>query len=320
MKKLLFSFAVSAIASVTLAANSTTIWRSAEKNNDASTVAKIVSNKKGLLNFNLYELDMNNLKSALTGAAQRGSSAISGSVVSFPNAEGVLENFTVYESSNMEAGLASRYPEIKSYYGKGIDDPTAVIYFSISPLGLQTMELSADNPAVFIEPYTTDLSSYAVYQKSDKTNSLTKFECSVLENAKHSINSGTGTLARPNADDGMLRTFRLALSVTGEYTVYFGGTKALALAAMNNSMTRVNGVFEIDFGVHMNLIATTDLVIYTSASTDPYSAAAAGSGGAWNQELQTTLTNTFGNRDMILGIYLVPVVVVETQAVLPVFV
>jgi hypothetical protein len=56
-----------------------------------------------------------------------------------------------------------------------------------------------------------------------------------------------------------LRTFRLAMSVTGEYTAYFGGTKALALAAINNTMTRVNGVFEKDFAVRMVLIANTDL-------------------------------------------------------------
>jgi chitodextrinase len=98
-----------------------------------------------------------------------------------------------------------------------------------------------------------------------------------------------------------LRTYRLALSVTGEYTTYFGGTKALSLAAMNNTMTRVNGVFEMDFGVHMNIIANDDVLIYTNASTDPYSAASTGSGGAWNAELQNNLTNTIGNEAYDIG-------------------
>jgi hypothetical protein len=52
--------------------------------------------------------------------------------------------------------------------------------------------------------------------------------------------------------------------------------KHLALAAINNTMTRVNGVFEKDFAVRMVLIANNDAVIYTSASSDPYSAAATG--------------------------------------------
>jgi hypothetical protein len=127
---------------------------------------------------------------------------------------------------------------------------------------------------------------------------MNRFECRVIDQAQEE--SGVSA-ARPNADDALLRTFRLAMSVTGEYTAYFGGTKALALAAINNTMTRVNGVFEKDFSARMVLIANTDTVIYTSASTDPYSAAATGSGGAWNQELQTTLTNNIGNANYDIG-------------------
>jgi hypothetical protein len=143
------------------------------------------------------------------------------------------------------------------------------------------------------------LSSYSVYTSSDKIASLSKFECKVIATAHKDLDKSLA--ARPNADDGKLRNFRLALSVTGEYTSYFGGTKALALAAINNSMTRVNGVFEKDFGVHMNLISNNDLVIYTSASSDPYSVASTGSNGAWNQELQTTLTNVIGSANYDIG-------------------
>lgn len=89
------------------------------------------------------------------------------------------------------------------------------------------------------------------------------------------------------------------MSVTGEYTAYFGGTKALALAAINNTMTRVNGVFEKDFGVRMNLIANNDAVIYTNASTDPYSASSSMSN--WNSQLQSTLTSAIGEANYDVG-------------------
>ena len=106
---------------------------------------------------------------------------------------------------------------------------------------------------------------------------------------------------RPNADDKSFRTYRLALSVTGEYTAHFGGTVALALAAMNTTMTRVNGVCEIDFSLHMNMIANETAIIYTNASTDPYSSATAGAGGAWNSELQANLTSVIGNGGYDIG-------------------
>jgi hypothetical protein len=39
------------------------------------------------------------------------------------------------------------------------------------------MEIYGDKSAVFIEPYTKDLSTYVVYKKSDKKDDLSKFEC-----------------------------------------------------------------------------------------------------------------------------------------------
>ena len=248
----------------------------------------------------LLDLDVASLKTSIQNASDRFSVAkTSNVVISLPNENGQMENFRVYENSNMDPELAAKYPEIKSYIGIGIDNPTSTGYFSVSPLGFKGMILSADKSAVFIEPYSKDLKTYSVYRKSDKTQSLDKFECKVISDANSQLDNEVQ--ARPNADDATLRTFRLAMSVTGEYTAYFGGTKALALAAINNTMTRVNGVFEKDFGVRMVLIANTDLVIYTAASSDPYSAATAGSGGAWNGELQNTLTSVIGEANYDVG-------------------
>jgi hypothetical protein len=121
----------------------------------------------------------------------------------------------------------------------------------------------------------------------------------VIDVAQKGVANTTNLAARPNADDAKLRTFRLALSCTGEYTTYFGGTKANALAAMNNTMTRVNGVFEKDFAARMVLIANNDAVIYTNASTDPYSAASGMSN--WNSQLQSTLTSVIGEANYDIG-------------------
>lgn len=245
----------------------------------------------------LFNLNLNSLRSSLLNApARTANGRISNTVMAIPNADGVLESYRVYENSNMDPALAARYPEIKSYIGIGIDNPAATAYFSVSPLGFKSMVLAADKSAVFIEPISADLGTYTVYRKSDKKQSMTPFECSVIDEAAPQLNSDS---ARPNADDGLLRTYRLAMSCTGEYTVYFGGTKALALAAINNSITRCNGVFEKDFGVRLILISNTDAVIYTSASTDPYSNASSMS--QWNSQLQSTLTSVIGEANYDIG-------------------
>jgi hypothetical protein len=290
MKKNLLSFVMIAITFTGFAQKS--LWKSTS----AKSNGIVFENKKSISTPKLYELDSNMLKEELLNTPRNATSIQkSNTIVPFPNAEGIMENFRIYEFSNMDPALTARYPEIKSYGGQGIENPTSSIYFSVSPLGLQTMVINADKSAVFMEPYTKDLSTYVVYKKSDKAASLSKFECSVID----ILPKTQASVLRPNADDSLLRTFRLALSVTGEYTTYFGGTKALALAAMNNSMTRVNGVFEKDFSARMVLIANNDVLIYTSASTDPYSAAA--SMANWNLELQNNLTAVIGNANYDIG-------------------
>jgi hypothetical protein len=263
------------------------------------TTSEIFENKTNIISPKVYSLNINGLKNALANAPKRlGAGEKSEIIISFPNSEGKMENFKVRENSNFDAELATKYPDIKSYVGEGLNDPNSTVYFSVSPLGLSSMEIYGDKSAVFIEPYTKDLSTYVVYKKSDKKDDLNKFECTVIDVAQKGV-ANTNVAARPNADDAKLRTFRLALSCTGEYTAYFGGTKANALAAMNNTMTRVNGVFEKDFAARMVLISNNDAVIYTSASSDPYSPAAQMNN--WNSQLQSTLTSVIGEANYDIG-------------------
>ncbi|MDT3405993.1 UNVERIFIED_CONTAM: hypothetical protein QE387_000310 [Pseudacidovorax intermedius] len=259
----------------------------------------VFENKTGIIQPRIFSLDINGLKNSLARAPKRLSAGEKSEVIiSFPNSEGKMEHFKVRENSNFDPQLAAKYPEIKSYVGEGLEDPSSTVYFSISPLGLSSMEIYGDKSAVFIEPYTKDLSTYVVYKKSDKKDNLSKFECTVIDVAQKGV-AGSDLAARPNADDAKLRTFRLALSCTGEYTSYFGGTKANALAAMNNTMTRVNGVFEKDFSARMVLISNNDAVVYTNASTDPYSPASGMSN--WNSQLQNTLTSVIGEANYDIG-------------------
>ncbi len=48
-------------------------------------------------------------------------------VISLPNAEGNLERFEMFEASNFAPELQERFPEIRSYVGKGLDDVTAQV-------------------------------------------------------------------------------------------------------------------------------------------------------------------------------------------------
>ncbi|WP_051364362.1 reprolysin-like metallopeptidase, partial [Flavobacterium limnosediminis] len=272
------------------------LWK---KNNATETSGRITPSN--LPQKNIFDLDLPAMKKMLAKSPKRDASNItSNTIISLPNGEGKLENFKVYENSVMAPELAAKYPEIKSYVAVGIDNPHARAYFSSSPLGFKSMTLYHNQPAVFIEPVSKDVNTYTVYKKSDHTEALDNFDCKVIDQAINPTpaNSNTSSYAR-GADDAKLRTFRLAMSCTAEYAAYFGGTKAAALSAMNNTLTRINGVFEKDFGVKLILIANNDAIIYTNASTDPFSDSS--SYTSWKTQNQSNLTSVIGEANYDIG-------------------
>ncbi|MFC0603351.1 immunoglobulin-like domain-containing protein [Winogradskyella pulchriflava] len=267
------------------------LWQKQTVN--SSTVLK--SNHQSLKEFHSFNLNTESLRQSLNGVAQRNNfTTQSTTILLFPNYEGKLERFSIKEASVMHPDLQARYPDIRSYVGQGIDNPSSVLRFSLSPNGLNAMILSSSGASTFIEPVSNGSNLHIVFNRKNRLSYNDDFECEVTENIRRSLSSG---VVQKNADDGVLRTYRIAVSATGEYTQYHGGTKALALDAINTTMTRVNGIYESDFNVTLQLIANTDDVIYTSTSSDPYGNSTSG----YNSQLQSTLTSQIGESNYDVG-------------------
>lgn len=237
----------------------------------------------------LYTLDINVLKQALKGVSSRTDEG-KGGVISIPGIDGKLERFQVWEYSNMAPELQEEYPDIKSYIGTGIEDHTAYLRFSLSPVGFSSM-ITRSGISEFIEPYSQDRTVYAVFDSNARKNQkLDPFTCSTAENLGVQVGNKNNAVNKKAAG---FNTFRLAMSCTGEYAQYHltaAGTpanatdaqkKAVVLAAMNTTLTRLNGLFEKDLSVHFNLIANNDNLIFLDAATDPYTNG--GPGEAQNQ-------------------------------------
>ena len=86
----------------------------------------------------------------------------------------------------MEAGLAARFPGIKTYAGQGIDDPTATIKIDFTELGFHAMVLSDINGDIFIDPYRQlDTRNYIVYYKKDFKKKNPFGEIGLVESLGH---------------------------------------------------------------------------------------------------------------------------------------
>jgi len=217
-------------------------------------------------------------------------------IFELPLPEGGLSRFSVTEYSMMEPGLASKFPDIKTYNIKGIDDPYAVGKLDITMHGFHAMVLSPRGD-YFIDPYSSDeMDVYISYYKKDFSSDKI-FKCDFdpevnIHDSEPFLNRGS-IVCGPE-----LRSYRLACAATGEYTVFHGGTVAAGQAAIVICINRMNSVYEKDFAVRMVLIANNDTLVYTNSSTDPYTN---NNGVTMLGQNQSNLDNVIGNENYDFG-------------------
>ncbi len=235
-----------------------------------------------------YSLDSDALFQMLSQQIVRNGNEV---LIYFPDEKGTLQSYLVKENPVFAPELAAKYPDIKSYIGYSTAREGERIRFSWSHRGLQAMMVHADrNRTTFMQKTTEQGDKYVVYSGDNRSKEASGFVC-YTEAALAKEEAG---LAQRLVDDGQLRRFRIAVSATGEYTEFHGGTVSDALAAINATITRVNEVMETDLGVSLELVANNDLVVFTDPDTDPYD-------GDLSAQLQATLTSIIEEANYDVG-------------------
>jgi hypothetical protein len=299
MRKMLFG--VLATLSLQFAsAQQNNFWTSRDAGVVQITANRAAQRASFPANYKLFDLNMTPFRQEMMSVAGTARTKAS-TIITLPNADGGLETFELVEASNFEPALQDRFPDIRSFSGKGITDPSATVKLSISAQGMQSMVLRANNREdEYIESYAADQPVYAVFKAQRKAGQM-PWACNTADrNLANALNQQVGQQFSIARSGGNLKTYRLALSCNGEYANYFGATSAaqvgLVLAAFNNTLTRCNGIFEKDLALHLNLIPTTTNVIYYNAGTDPYTTLA-----NWNVQLENTLIANVGEANYDIG-------------------
>ncbi len=254
--------------------------------------------------YRTFRLNKNALQEILKSAPLEAESILmnSGTILTIPMPDGTFQRFAIKESPIMEAALAAKFPEIKTFMGQGIDDPTATTRFDMTPKGFRAIILSKDG-TIYIEPYANgDTSNYVSFNKANLENDKNHFCLVSSKDTPIDFSSSTNKrfLDTPNiGGGGNLRTYRLAVATTGEYSVAVGGgTVGGTLAAIATTMNRVNGIYERELSVRLVLIGNNNLIVYTNGATDPYTN---NNGDALIGENQTNVTNVIGTANFDIG-------------------
>lgn len=255
-------------------------------------------------NYMVFQLNIENLKQQLLEAPHRNESqGQSNTIVQFPNVKGELETYRVVETAifSSEYG-ANANSNIKTYLGSRADDSGTRVRFSVTPLGLKAMISEPGKEIFYIQPVTkVSNGQYLVYNRNAKVDSSETFEC-LTEDLEVLSRTETPSLHR-DANDQLLRTFRIAISTTSQYTNFWndgnagnGGAQQDALAQMVSTLNRMNEIFEVDMAITFQLVDTVDdpAIDLVYSGTDPY-------GFDLNGDLQDNLTATVGESDYDIG-------------------
>lgn len=301
---------------VSLSAQNSRYWSDIEPNQMVLRSGAVLENAPST--HRLLSLDFEKLKSELADAPMEFTNAARNRpvVISLPMPDGSYEEFEVVESPTMMPGLAAKYPGIKSFYGTSSTLKGARTRFDYSPTGL-VGSVEYENNSVYFSPAATLQTEYYVcFYKKDlwAENDFPARTCGlsgnpILEIDDSTIGNDDGhghnhdhdhdnepVVSRDLGEKVELRTYRMAITSTAEFSAAHGNTPTSVMSAVNTAVNRLNLFFGGDCDVKFTLVDNTDELFFFDTATDPFNINA-------NSESQTSANQNLVNSVIGAGNY-----------------
>ncbi len=233
---------------------------------------------------------------------------VPGVVINVPLSNGQAVDLELFESPIMAPGLAEKFPDIKTFKGFGVGDTSVSARFDFTEKGFRAIIFSDGETYYFDPASTVDASQYQRYARSEYIgeSSEKSFTCTVvspLQGITEASLANNDLLNKSSAQKtsvsgSVLHTYRLAVATTGEYTQFHGGTVNAGMAAVVTAINRINEVYERELSVRYTLVGNNNQLIYTNASTDPYT-----NNDGYNMlaENQTAIDSVIGSGNYDIG-------------------
>lgn len=269
----------------------------------------------------VFRLNQSSLKDSLKNLPLQDSDAarVNPLIMQIPMPDGSIQRFRMEETDVISPENAASLPDWKTFTGYGIDNPQAVGQFDWTVLGFHGYILTGKDTVV-IDPYQRgDTENYLVYNKSEYGKPADEFFCSVEDKMKKTIETDHESDFAPTVPKftfgGSVRTYRLAIATTGEWSRNAAGAdptnptqtplqiRQAAYAVVITTINRLNGIYTRELAsrfqnVNPNLDNNQTNIIFDNPNTDPY----------LNEDTtaeltknQTTLDNRVGTNNYDIG-------------------
>ena len=249
----------------------------------------------------VYRLDQTVLQRILAESSPEGAVARGKRVmISVPAPDGKFLSFRFEQSSVLAPELAQKYPDIETFSGQGADDPTTSVRFSRTSHGFQATVVRPTGVFVVAPQNRGDTTRYVVTEIDGTLDVM--FQCLVdafAPGAGGAIDLGQIAALGIAPAGTQLRTYRLAVAATGEYTQFVRVTESTqvadALAAIATTVNGINAIYEVEVAVRLMIVGTNDQIIYTDPATDPFPLSNK------NAETQSAIDDEIGDANYDIG-------------------
>lgn len=257
----------------------------------------------------LHRLDERALRAQLAQAPMEGANEEGKRlIVTLPAPDGSLQRFAVEESSIMELELQAKFPDLRTYAARGVDDPSLTARLDFTDAGFHAQVIGRLGRWVTDPLPEAGAAVYQTYARRAAVPSAAAaaFQCGVSELQQKQMFGQLRAQAQaqpPTTDAGPTganrRTFRLAVAASKEYTNFTGGTVNSAMSAITTAINRVRGIYETELSVSFTLVANNSSIVYTTANPGPY--LASDSASQFLTKNQTNLDAVIGSANYDIG-------------------
>lgn len=224
-------------------------------------------------------LDLAQFRSELKRAPLEFTQRKSNTVVSLPLPTGDFADYSVFSSPLVDREELGSYI-VTGPWGSGriATSPKGISGVMRGPSGYFVIEPIEDNPGVYrVRNYADFMAAVAEVQGplacGFDDNNMPDYGDLNIDPAYDDMgaDAGAGFSTKAGNEARELRVYDLVMTNTGEFARKFGPSadEDDVLAAFNEAVSAVNGIFEPEIGIRMNLIVVPAL-IFLDPESDPY--------------------------------------------------